>query len=138
MKIRLLRKVQAAILKEPLQFGMERWFSDAIDAGHPIPNCGTAACIGGWAVTINRGANPIGVRHLGGKLCKLYSQEALGLTSAQTERLLYLEGWPRLFRRQYNHGDFTQRAIVACRRIDFFIKTKGTDNILRRKGRVKS
>lgn len=55
MNVELLLKVKDQILKEPRQFVMESWFRLSI---RDIPNCGTAACIGGWGIAIEFNENP--------------------------------------------------------------------------------
>lgn len=48
MNIRLLRRIQKAILKYPDNFNMSVW-GDLHDHGTSKPSCGTCGCIAGWA-----------------------------------------------------------------------------------------
>ena len=48
--VNLLRKVQKQILLEPRQFDIQHWFTMFPKNVTRVPNCGTAACIAGWAI----------------------------------------------------------------------------------------
>lgn len=132
MNIQLLLQVKEQILKEPLQFRMENWFSDV--SPFFIPNCGTTACIGGWAVAILKQITPReaalenGVTDFSRNAAARY---ALLLTEAQAERLFYRTSWPDRFRDDYlwarHNQDMTKAAQVAAERIDHFIATNGNE-----------
>jgi hypothetical protein len=131
---RLLRKVAAHILEEP-----ERYNQNAtIERGEPgslcypwdrggghYPACGTIACIGGWLTILTS------KREVEGMASFRRLSWALGVPEAQAERLFaYVgdtecdEGWPIKFAQAYNNAKTArQRARVAVRRIEHFIKT---------------
>ncbi len=118
MNTKLLRKVQKQILKEPRQFHMQEWFSRYVP--WEIPNCGTAACIGGWAVCLATKSTP-------GDLTRLWRDtidpdKVLDLSGEEGDRLFLESQWPARFK-----GGKTPeiRAERAAKRIDHFIKTRG-------------
>lgn len=147
MNIDLLLKVKARILQAPSQFVMNTSYanthtnreqhtifgkapSDDIDRD-TIENCGTAACIAGWAVAISRDTNPKSMLDQFGDLWDLVQSTAadkLELDSEQCDKLFHISGWPRKFReRWYDATTLEQRALVAADRIDYFIETAGED-----------
>jgi hypothetical protein len=138
--IKLLKQVRDAILKYPDQFEMRTWFSNLNEVEMPASRCGTAACIAGWAVTLDNkdfkgkpslacdwiddDDRDVGVLGL--------AQKVLGITKKQAINLFLDENWPRKFRNEYGclinenyEGKVTtkQFAEVAARRINHFIKT---------------
>lgn len=139
----LLRQIRDEILKRPKQFEMSTWFSK--DPGAPM--CVTTACIAGWAVTIDKskpecisplvGAKSIspkfgnGLDYLSGNVAhkmQRRGRQLLGLNSSQANGLFMVSGWPDRFRRSHvSTASQEGRAKIAADRIDFFIKTKGTD-----------
>lgn len=104
MKIRLLRKVQKAILAEPELFDMSE----------------NHKCIAGWAAWVDTGnLNPLTFDQ--------YAQ-LLGMDDRlmEPERLFYVNNWPKRFRNAYRKAvKPLTRAKVAVARIDDFIATKG-------------
>lgn len=138
MNVELLRKVQAEILKEPRRFRMDKWVNlDAVGVGDSDPPCGTAACIGGYAVILAQGE----VDHVedwkkraedlwghGGSFAGVTARQQLELTSQEAERLFYINGWPDEYANQYvGTINPAKRARIACDRIDHFIKTEGRE-----------
>ncbi len=123
MNVRLLRRVQRAILKHPDQFNM-RWWFHALDAtGRPAGGCGTAACIGGWALALSKKLTPMQAsRH------DLHSSDyanLLGLTPDQADRLFIDDEWPAKYQ-LFQCATVKGMARLAARRIDWFIKSNGT------------
>lgn len=116
---RLLRRIQKQILKEPRRFLMHRWF------------CDTAACIGGWAIALDKNFKLAKAGVLDAQSRRPTSEraaQALGLRRAIAERLFYVDEWPSPFREQYDDAlGRAGRARVAARRIEHFIKTKGKE-----------
>lgn len=128
MNVRLLRRVQKAILKHPDQFQMEHFYAEYLDDlfGCDVGGCGTAACIAGW------------VQHLTFKkrtlveTCKMrrstwaVGQRELKLTNEQAVLLFLGSRWPEHFREQFS-GETSpmKRACIAAKRIDHFVETKG-------------
>lgn len=149
INIPLLRKIQKQILKEPKQFDMTNWFTQTeskmrksgdrffteISQHSRIPNCGTAACIAGWAVAINNRLNPdqasawASSEHKNGLYFVGYAAELLGLDDDQGDRLFYEGNWPEEFKFEMGkaYGKASKQAKVACARIDHFIKTNGEE-----------
>jgi len=121
MNTQLLRRIQRQILKEPEQFQMRTWFTSW--SYSTIPNCGTAACIGGWAVSLKHGRTPRDERMAipkGGVFEA--ARRAVGLTTKQAHLLFIPINWPARFKRF--HHDNPKQAVA---RISHFIKTKGED-----------
>lgn len=123
MNVRLLRRIQKQILKEPRQFQMWDVFSDHAD-DFAIPNCGTAACIAGWAITITSKTNPAKAANIINSYRKAGTE--LGLEEWQADMLFNFGRWPAQFQKTSREGTraFARQAV---RRIDHFIKTKGAE-----------
>jgi hypothetical protein len=147
MNVELLQQIKAAILAEPLKFDMSAWFH--ADQNSP---CGTAACIAGWAVTIQMKAEKLREARFaydagdGNEGVERDGKKALGLTDQQAYRLFFYDTWPVPFRHEYSEasgfwyddpvsGEFVKGAYVdrrvaaevAARRIDHFIATEGRE-----------
>lgn len=131
---KLLRRVREQILREPRQFFMDWWTTrDAravrLKKGEEIPNCGTAACIAGWAVALSRGKTPKQIARL--EHIPEIGRKELGISDAQAERLFDASPfgeWPGQFRDFWQTAKTPiQRARIAARRINHFIKTKGAE-----------
>lgn len=130
LNVRLLRRIQKALLKEPSQFNMEQYFNDRSTTKRKPANCGTAACIGGWAYALSKNLNPskARVKYLAehGFMGPIASR-LLGLGTGDKineHALLYLEQWPQPFRTNYSKAK-TDRAAAraAVDRIEHLIKT---------------
>jgi len=126
MNVELLEKVKQHILEEPRRLVMGRVKLEGEPGTTPKPNslmpiyaagntyeskqkfpdCGTMACIMGWA----RILDPVAARDGGfGRLC-----------DAST--------WPKRFRNRYAKAKTPiMRAKIAAARIDHFIKTQGAE-----------
>lgn len=145
---RLLRRVQRTILKYPDQFHMGDWATSGhVDHCAPIGRCGTAACIGGWAVVLNKKSKPSRYR---GYWLETNARKVLGLPKPGlfqpdlADTLFYVERWPEPFQKQYrkimehaysnydaHRKGWEKRAEkyalklaqVAAKRIDHFIET---------------
>lgn len=116
MNVKLLRQIQRRIKKEPRQFFM-KWF---FRRSKSIPNCHTAACIAGWALTISgtKTKKPSDAKRL--FACRYFSPAAktLGLDDRQAERLFAECSWPVEFL-----GAKRTLANRAIARIEHMIKT---------------
>jgi hypothetical protein len=121
--IKILRKVQEEILKEPYKFRMEAYFSK--DRKSP---CGTAACIAGWIIAVgNQHPNLMKARESGWN----YADEATSIlkgndTSAghNPVALFFMGEWPYEFEKDYGMARTRKgKAVVAANRIDHFIET---------------
>jgi hypothetical protein len=120
MNVKLLRRIQKRILKHP----------DSYDQNVMISRdeCGTTACIAGWAVLLS----PLDPGFIGDYASK--ATLLLGLDDEQAIRLFdviedgYCCGWPDKYVRAYLRAKTPRgRARAAMRRIDHFIKTKGAE-----------
>lgn len=130
MNVALLRKVQEAIKAAPIQFDMGAFYFERDDV--PAGECGTMACICGWAVALDA---QISIT----KAAKIplwddlednvqRGMAALDIDRRLAERLFFLPQWPHLYKQSYevatDYGSIQDQANVACERIDHFIKTK--------------
>lgn len=127
INIRLLRKVQAAILRKPRQFQMAMLFSGRDSMGKPATGCGTAACVAGWAIFLAKRAKRLeDIRWPHSELT--VATKALGLSNHQSCILFDDANWPTPFKDKYWSAKTAQgKARVAAKRIEHFIKTKGAD-----------
>jgi len=125
--VQLLRKVKTQILREPKQFVMDHFFSDAqnlskLDIPRAIPNCGTAACIAGWVTAISLRKSPRDTQ-MDATFASDYAQDILGLSNNEVLRLFYVASWPRKFESRWWKAKTVEgRAKVAADRIDAFIE----------------
>lgn len=107
--VKLLRKVRAAILRYPEKVDMHNWIAK--------PDCGTAACIGGWCCIIAHG----GTR----KIAQTYKK--VDDFELEASRLLGFQSSSDLFNtlftpnRLYNPVGTKAYAEEAADRIDRFI-----------------
>lgn len=141
MNLKLLRKVQKAILAEPEHFDMDSWFRGC-GVGD---TCGTAACISGHALVCAYVAKrknkslALAVRHFS-KLeergvdtddyvdFETMGRDALNLTPDQANRLFFTGEWPIKYMEAYEQAETAAcRAKAASQRIDHFIETKGRE-----------
>lgn len=127
-----LREVKAAILANPKFYIQDAYIAEYAD----IPTtCGTTCCIAGWADFIVNGAeehNERAKKYLVnwlGVSWRAVGSKALGLTQDQTYNLFSsADEWPSPFSEQYyTESSPEHHAKTAAKRIDFFIKTNGTD-----------
>lgn len=135
----LLEKVKKHILEEPLRlymadFKVKRsaldWdLQDQSGKHRPFAPCGTAACIAGWGWILrpkNLFLHPVLFFKDEAKMFDDYAN-LFDVTTNQATRLFNPSRWPAKFRIGTFDNGSLETAIVACQRIDFFIKTKGTD-----------
>ena len=104
MNVKLLKRIKEQILAEPAQFVMSTYFSDNVlenDIPRKIPNCGTAACIAGWACTLDLKITPA----LASKQAHVQdkAESLLKLYRGQAERLFLVSYWPEPFCSQSAH-----------------------------------
>jgi hypothetical protein len=125
MNTELLLKVKEAILREPEHFDMADWFRFREE-------CGTTACIAGWAISIGRNcdnlASAAALADLSDVNNWFHGQLLLELEFPEAERLFMWSEWPLYFRSQYiNSETNASRALIAADRIDQFIATNGAE-----------
>lgn len=136
MNVELLRKIQKHILAEPERFAMS-WWCGTGDPGKPLlddsfgesnidaliaPECGTVACIAGWAVLLSDGKDGIySSRYIQERAWELLGEKA-------ERRLFHTCKWPGKFANRYEKAKTRKgKAQAAASRIDHFIKTKGAE-----------
>jgi hypothetical protein len=130
INVELLEQVKQHILMEPRRLDMGLW-SHNCDPDNPDNSpCGTTACIGGWAIILageKEGGWP------GGQAARL-----LGLSKEQASLLFHVSYWPDEYRLRYRDIQESEvpipnsralKAQIVAERIDFFIKTNGTDRL---------
>lgn len=123
LNVRLLRRIKRHILSKPGRFFMRYYKEEQApntiiegDYGsfnQRVPECGTVACIAGWACILS---NKSGSRLNGSAL--------LGTTERQTQMLFYDDSWPEPFAaRYYKAKRPSARAKIAAARIEHLITT---------------
>lgn len=118
MNVKLLRQIQRRIAKEPKQFFMN-WF---FKTDRRIPNCHTAACIAGWALTLTKTKTkrPSDALKRYGSNGGYFNpaRDALSLSEEEANNLFVEERWPAKF-----YGGPRTLAKRAIARIEHMIKT---------------
>lgn len=128
MNVKLLRKVQKFILEEPRRFNMSSWIVPLDDWLDDRPPCGTALCIAGAVYAIGKNLR-LNRTSVVGDLVEAFASDHLDLNQEESRRLFFAGNWPLRFNRMYYYGRTPlDRAKVGVERIDYFIKTKGTDD----------
>jgi hypothetical protein len=127
--VKLLRRVQAHIRKEPLRFHMEFWQENYRPDGEPNPRCNTVGCLGGWAELLGNRCSLRAWWRRNGKdaYALLGAEEGTDAYSAVDDLLMNYDGseGPRIA--WANFGDATagtpaQQVERACKVIDRFIE----------------
>jgi hypothetical protein len=138
MNVKLLRMVKKHILEEPRRFDMGTFGSTFASRFHfksvtgealrNFPPCGTVACIAGWAIGVNASKPKSFFRKISyGQIAPLATAE-LELSIPEKDRLFYQENWPTRYYTAYAKAKSpADRARVAARRIEHFIKTNGAE-----------
>lgn len=125
INVDLLRRVKEKILAEPDQFVMHSFFYIYNEAGVAAPNCGTAACIGGWAISLSTSRKPsecASERYLSLEDSGTRAAKLLGLDGDEADRLFRTRSWPWPFWSMFeNAKTMKEKAQVAANRIDHFI-----------------
>jgi hypothetical protein len=135
MNVERLKQVADLIAQNPTQFNMDWWFHESDAVGNDAGGCGTAACIGGWAVFLKykskKGRTPTLAQvcdHCDDGSTIDEATEALKLTPTEANRLFVLSEWPVKFEVAYDNATTAGRAAkVAVARINHFIVTKGEE-----------
>ena len=142
MNVKLLRKVEKRILAEPRRFDMMTFGTKlnkrTIKAlGKQAPPCGTVACIAGhddWMAHPRLFAASVAIDrfHRDDSIEKRAAKE-LGLVFDPSQdtnagRLFFDDEWPKKFQAAFSKAKTPlQRAKVAVKRIEHFIKTNGKE-----------
>ncbi len=142
MNVKLLRKVEKRILAEPRRFNMmifgEKLNKRTIEAlGKQAPPRGTVACIAGhvdWMTHPRLFAASVAIDrfHRDDSIEKRAAKElGLGFDPSQdtnADRLFFDDEWPKKFQAAFSKAKTPlQRAKVAVKRIEHFIKTNGKE-----------
>lgn len=127
--VKLLRKIQKHILKEPRRFFMD-WYiarksqlredTFASDNGtrQEFAPCGTAACIAGWACLLS-GNEALDFHRTALHVLNIRDSEPF-----RAHVLFDVNGWAQPFQSQYKKAKKPEaRAEIAASRIEYFIKT---------------
>lgn len=123
INIRLLRRIQKAILKHHRQFDMSYWFTGRDATGKPAGGCGTAGCIAGWAVHLARKNKTLAATRAEVESAAAEARQLLGLGAIEAGRLFFSEHWPSdLHTRYVNAKTSYLAARAAATRIERFIK----------------
>lgn len=127
MNVELLNKVKDHILAKPERFAMARWhmnwppgtivhISNIEGKKRKMPDCGTIACIAGWACELGDPKNIVTGTYLE------RAEALLGLDFEESRELFWTDGWSRYFRKLWEHTRSTRKhAEIAGRVIDRFI-----------------
>lgn len=97
MNIPLLRQIQEAIKESPSQFNMSNWFSTYAPTNRTPANCGTAACLAGWTLSLAYKKNPKEAQ----SVTNCYEEQALEYLDLPSwmKWLFYVNKWPS----EFNH-----------------------------------
>lgn len=146
MNVRLLRRIEREIKKEPRRFNMNDWVdtnaSESL-AKKFVPPCNTTACIAGWATLLSHKYKkddapdlplPKTFRQKAEHLQEIseyyegVGQQALALTENQALNLFFVDYWPEPYQTEHRFAKTPEgKAKVAIARIEHFIKTKGRE-----------
>jgi hypothetical protein len=141
INVRMLRRIEKAILAKPEKFDM-RDYLRPVEMTHEqwsryflkpdvFELCKTTACIAGWAdLLTNKQSHIFDVSSR--------AADILGLIPDQSMRLFYLstqtsdeKHWPKEFERPYRRAirakKWADAAKIAVERIEHFIKTRGAE-----------
>ena len=140
MNVKLLREVEKRILAEPRRFDMMTFGTKlnkrTIRAlGKQAPPCGTVACIAGhvdWMAHPRLFAASVALGDYDDSIVKRAAKElGLGFELSQDTnagRLFFDNEWPEKFQAALAEAKTPlQRAEVAVKRIEHFIKTNGKE-----------
>ena len=140
MNVKLLRKVEKRILAEPRRFDMMTFGTKlnkrTIKAlGKQAPPCGTVACIAGhvdWMTHPRLFAASVALGDYDDSIVERAAKElGLGFEPSQDTkagRLFFDNEWPEKFQAALAEAKTPlQRAEVAVKRIEHFIKTNGKE-----------
>lgn len=141
MNTELLTRVGETIVEHSRQFDMTHWYW----TGENTPRCGTIACIAGWGIALSNQITPLEAARLftenfgtdsaprcvgvlAGFSIERKAQIVFDISRKQADRLFFMSAWPIDFRVRYTDElDRVKQAQIAKERIEFFIKTNGTD-----------
>lgn len=132
LNTKLFRKIQKHILEKPRRLAMVWWLQEKTDyeprvrdegelKSHEFAECGTAACIAGWAVLLSpKAAKSIDVCEIRKK-----AERLLGVTKAEGSKLFSVAFWPPKFAQKYWEARTPRaKAKATSERIDYFLENR--------------
>lgn len=127
LNVRLLRRIKKHILDRPTRFFMESYVDQGTPGGRTCgftdqakryPECGTTACIAGWANILTGAKADWEIRDAG------RASDKLGLQPGQGCLLFCDLNWPKAFADDYEKASTPlQRVKIAAARIEHLIST---------------
>jgi hypothetical protein len=126
LNVKLLRKIKKHVEEEPRRLIMARWqqkgrAGELVEdeaATFNLPECGTAACIAGWAVNLSgkKIETDVGAR----------AMTLLGLTFEQSQNLFNTGNWPGDYGDKFDNETSPERRVkILGKLIDKVIESKG-------------
>lgn len=133
MNVELLKRVADVIVARPHDFQMRFVALDLNDdyqdeVMQPELSCGTACCIAGWALCLDRSCDLTAMNwHEPGYILLRRAARVLGI-HAYPEAIFMRDDWPADYRDSYYAAKTDQeRAQVAYERIHHYIATDGRE-----------
>jgi hypothetical protein len=125
MNIELLKEIRKNILKFPGQFNMLTYFASTDSVGDAATGCGTAACIAGWAIYLNKKKKKEDTTLESAVIpFDFVHDKAQRLLGIKNTKLFFDDRWPKPFCDDYMRADNKRDAArIAAKAIDDFIKT---------------
>lgn len=117
VNVDLFQKVKEKILEEPRRFDMSVWGNHVpLLPPETYPPCGTVACIAGWALLLESGAEAKGF-----DFCSpVKAAKVLALPLERRGEVFHAERWPDSFRARYQvAANPAEQAQVAADFIDY-------------------
>jgi hypothetical protein len=109
MNIKLRDRIKAHITEDPQRLRMSEWIVDEAD------DCGTAACIAGWAMLLSHHETPSYDRFVSAETLA----NNLDIPWDIAHRLCFVSRWlPRFLDEWCKADTSTEKAAVACRVLD--------------------
>ena len=148
MNVELLHRIKAHILENPMRIYMGEWSIELEErqeyesnSGETLmaPDCGTVACICGWAERLSWAKGSLGQTggegQTGRKLLGLHGSSSFpafvstSTNFSEAQRLFHEECWPQDLRDRLAVATFqsAEYARVVADRIDRFIATDGKE-----------
>lgn len=134
MNIEKLQEIKKKILRNPKQFQMDHWFNTKLDDGKTdAGGCGTAACIAGWWLVVERKTESLlraeKIKQIEYPSYYHISSAAQAGLDLPNQSLFLLSCWPADFRISYNNAvsrkHFRKAAKIVGEVIDNYIATNG-------------
>lgn len=122
MNVKLLKQIRKAILNQPRQFDMRGWFVTSANT----PNCGTAACIAGWAIALSNNMNPLAAEDYAyntSQTIPILARKLLQMPLGRSDIIFHSYLWPEPFCADFHKArSHKARASVAAKFLTHLIK----------------